>query len=538
MRRRRRRPDQVGLTISPYPVGRDQHFHPAPADGGFSARSGRGDARSDEKSRRRDERSASWARDPARHGMRDRVRATGRESRVDRIARTGRAGTGGERARAAVARADRRRRRGGRAPRRDVRGRAGRRLGSPGRISSTATAAASAGSRALEDALRWAVARMRDDGSRRRPARARARPALGARRGARAHREAGRRVRCPCSRLGGSVGTRATLRAPLVVFDDLDALREDDPFARRHDRAREPPHGAVRRGPRRSRLPRGRAGAAACRVGRGAARARAPCSCAPVTATSLATLHAGALDYADRPPEDPGGRGHDRGRRDAGAASRGAVRSRSSSSLGARQLPDAPSANAVGEIRGSEHPEEIVLLGAHMDSWDVGPGASDDAAGCVAVMEAMRLLRASGLVPQRTIRAVLFTAEEYGLAGAKDYHRRHHQERHVAAFETDYGMGAPDAIGVGGGPEALQAMTPFLPAFAPPRHPPLPRSRLRRRRRGDRPRGRRRLQPDPGRASLLRHPPHGGRHARQDPSGGSPTKRRRGGALGWILATR
>ncbi len=119
----------------------------------------------------------------------------------------------------------------------------------------------------------------------------------------------------------------------------------------------------------------------------------------------------------------------------------------------------------VGEIRGRARPEAIVLLGAHMDSWDVGPGASDDAAGCVAVMEAMRLLRASGLVPRRTVRAVLFTAEEYGLAGAADYERRHGKERHVAAFETDYGMGAPDAIGVGGGPDALPAMQPFLPAF-------------------------------------------------------------------------
>jgi Zn-dependent M28 family amino/carboxypeptidase len=183
-----------------------------------------------------------------------------------------------------------------------------------------------------------------------------------------------------------------------------------------------------------------------------------------VTATSLATLHTGALEYATDLPKIPAAAVTIE---DAEMLARlaGGNPVAVELFLGARQLPDAPSANAIGEIRGSEHPEEIVLLGAHMDSWDVGPGASDDAAGCVAVMEAMRLLRASGLVPKRTIRAVLFTAEEYGLAGAKDYHRRHHQERHVAAFETDYGMGAPDAIGVGGGPEALQAMTPFLPAF-------------------------------------------------------------------------
>ena len=66
-----------------------------------------------------------------------------------------------------------------------------------------------------------------------------------------------------------------------------------------------------------------------------------------------------------------------------------------------------------------------MLLGAHIDSWDVGPGASDDGAGCVAVMEALRLLRESGLVPRRTVRVVLFTGEEYGLAGAAAYARRH-----------------------------------------------------------------------------------------------------------------
>jgi carboxypeptidase Q len=106
-----------------------------------------------------------------------------------------------------------------------------------------------------------------------------------------------------------------------------------------------------------------------------------------------------------------------------------------------------------------------VLLGAHIDTWDVGQGASDDGAGCVAVMEALRLLHAAGLAPRRTIRAVLFTGEEYLVAGAKAYRRQHGHEHHVAAFETDYGMAAPDAIGVGS--EArVRAMAPLLPLFA------------------------------------------------------------------------
>ena len=117
-----------------------------------------------------------------------------------------------------------------------------------------------------------------------------------------------------------------------------------------------------------------------------------------------------------------------------------------------------------GELHGRERSDEIVLLGAHIDSWDVGPGASDDGAGCVAVMEAVRLLHDAGLVPRRTIRAVLFTGEEYLLAGAKAYRERHGREHHVAAFETDYGMAAPDAIGVGN-EETARALAPLLPVF-------------------------------------------------------------------------
>ncbi len=120
--------------------------------------------------------------------------------------------------------------------------------------------------------------------------------------------------------------------------------------------------------------------------------------------------------------------------------------------LGARQLPDADSANVIAEIRGRELPQEIVLIGAHLDSWDVGQGAHDDGAGCAAVMEALRLLRRQGLVPRRTIRAVLFTNEENGLRGGKDYAARHGHERHVVAIESDSGGDAPVGFSVTAGP--------------------------------------------------------------------------------------
>ncbi len=110
-------------------------------------------------------------------------------------------------------------------------------------------------------------------------------------------------------------------------------------------------------------------------------------------------------------------------------------------SLPGQQLPDAASANVVAELRGREKPEEIVLLSAHLDSWDVGQGAHDDGAGVVMAMEALTVLRRLGLRPRRTIRVVLFTNEENGIGGGKAYTVAHAAElpRIVAAIENDSG---------------------------------------------------------------------------------------------------
>jgi carboxypeptidase Q len=119
--------------------------------------------------------------------------------------------------------------------------------------------------------------------------------------------------------------------------------------------------------------------------------------------------------------------------------------------LGNRTLPDAPSANVVAEIVGRERPEEIVVIGGHLDSWDVGQGAHDDGAGVVMTMQAMTVLRKLGLHPRRTIRAVLFTNEENGQKGADAYAAAHAGERHVAALESDSGGFRPVGFGVKGG---------------------------------------------------------------------------------------
>ena len=110
----------------------------------------------------------------------------------------------------------------------------------------------------------------------------------------------------------------------------------------------------------------------------------------------------------------------------------------------ARELPASWSANVIGEIPGTERANEIVLLGAHLDSWDLGQGAIDDGAGVAIVMEAARLISKLDRKPARTVRVVLFANEEFGLSGAKEYARLIGDEaaRHVLAVEADLGGGA------------------------------------------------------------------------------------------------
>ncbi|MCB9853012.1 MAG: M20/M25/M40 family metallo-hydrolase [Phycisphaerales bacterium] len=109
-----------------------------------------------------------------------------------------------------------------------------------------------------------------------------------------------------------------------------------------------------------------------------------------------------------------------------------------------------PSANVIGELRGSERPDEVVVISGHLDSWDVGQGAHDDGGGCVAAMEAINVLRKLGLRPRRTIRVVLWTNEENGLCGAKQYALDHKDElaKHVGAIESDSGTFNPVGMSV------------------------------------------------------------------------------------------
>jgi carboxypeptidase Q len=126
--------------------------------------------------------------------------------------------------------------------------------------------------------------------------------------------------------------------------------------------------------------------------------------------------------------------------------------------LGCRTLPEADSANVVGEVPGGDRAREVVLLGAHLDSWDLGTGALDDGAGVAIVLSAARQVMRER-PPRRTVRVVLFANEENGIAGARAYAEAHRDElaQHVVALEADAGDGRVLAIRYAGAPESRGA---------------------------------------------------------------------------------
>jgi hypothetical protein len=167
-----------------------------------------------------------------------------------------------------------------------------------------------------------------------------------------------------------------------------------------------------------------------------------------VTAHSLRTTHTGAVRYDDHVAKIPGAAVTvEDTELLAELAARGPVRVHLH--LESQQLPDAESANVVGEVRGRERPDDIVVIGAHIDSWDVGQGAHDDGAGVVTVLEAARVL--APFAPRRTVRVVLFTNEENGVRGGRAYAEAHAAElgHTIAAIETDSGGFSPRGFVVG-----------------------------------------------------------------------------------------
>ncbi len=181
-----------------------------------------------------------------------------------------------------------------------------------------------------------------------------------------------------------------------------------------------------------------------------------------LTATSLDSPHTGAMAYEKESQQIPAAAVSIEGAELlARLAASGEVQVELS--MEAKMLPDAVSYNVLAEIVGSELPNEIVLIGGHIDSWDVGQGAHDDGAGCAIMMGALGVLRNLGLRPRRTIRVVLFTNEENGLRGAKEYAAAHAKEPHVMAIEADSGGFAPVGFSLDGeDPTALAQLVDIV----------------------------------------------------------------------------
>ena len=190
---------------------------------------------------------------------------------------------------------------------------------------------------------------------------------------------------------------------------------------------------------------------AAARVGAVASLVRS------ITPYSMRTPHTGGMAYNDSVPKIPHAAITPE---DADMMARMIQRGQRVQvkvTMTARMMPDAQSRNVIAELRGTTAPDEVVVMGGHIDSWDVGRGAMDDAGGVVVAWEAIRILKELGLRPRRTIRVVGWTNEENGLRGGNGYRDAHRAEldKHVAAIESDGGVFKPLGFGFTGSDSAF-----------------------------------------------------------------------------------
>src|SRR5437867_511920 len=169
--------------------------------------------------------------------------------------------------------------------------------------------------------------------------------------------------------------------------------------------------------------------------------------------------HTGQTKYADDAPKIPAGAvTAEDAELIVDLAKQGAVKMKLV--LTAQTLPNVESANVIGDIKGSERPEQVVIVSGHLDSWDLGTGAIDDGAGVAVSMEAANLIQKLHLKPKRTIRVIAWMNEENGSRGSKQYTKDHGKEDHFAAMETDGGAGHPLGINIKGKPDVKKILAP------------------------------------------------------------------------------
>lgn len=321
------------------------------------------------------------------------------------------------------------------------------------------------GSKSLEDAIDWILAQMRTDGF----ANVRGEPAMvphWVRGEESAVLVSPRATALHMIGLGNSVGTPpGGITAPVLVVGSFDELTKraaeakgkivlfDHPF---------PPEKPGLEGYREANVYRGGSPAAGAKVGAVAVLIRS------ISSFSIQNPHTGSTRYDSTLTKLPAAalsiedaemlhRMQDRGDKVVVTLK-----------MGAQMLPDAPSRNVVAELRGSEKPDEVVVLGGHIDSWDVGQGAMDDGGCSVAAWQAVKLMKQLGLKPKRTVRVVLWTNEENGGRGGRAYRDAHANEltKHSVAMECDNGVFRPYGVRFQGTPAGLAFMKALSPVLS------------------------------------------------------------------------
>ena len=252
------------------------------------------------------------------------------------------------------------------------------------------------------------------------------------------------------------------------------------------------------------------------------------------TPLAMQTPHTGAMNYDAEQPKIPAAAVSPEDAMMLARLSADGVPVKVHLEMGAHMEPDADSGDVIGEIPGREHPEEVVVMGGHIDSWDVGQGAQDDGASIMACLQALALIKKLGLQPRRTIRVAFWVNEENGGRGGEAYRAwvGDQIKNQVAAIEMDGGAEAPRGLRRRRGP-GLHGNAEADRQTAGPRR--RRRNHRRRRRCGYRsadPRRRARPEPSAPGHALFRLAPHRGRHAGQGESRGFPQERGRAGGDG------
>ena len=264
--------------------------------------------------------------------------------------------------------------------------------------------------------------------------------------------------------LGGSVATPPDgLTADVVVVSDFDALQalpnnrvagKIVVFTHAYDKAMAA-QGRAGDAYGQAVVYRGEAPSAAARKGAVASLIRS------VGSADFRLPHTGQTRYAEDAPKIPAGAvSSEDADLIAFLAAKGPVRMRLV--LTPQQHPDVESFNVVADLKGSTNPEQVVVVSGHLDSWDLGTGAIDDASGVAAAMQVGNLVKQLKLTPRRTIRIIAWANEENGLRGARGYAEAHAGEmaNHIAAIEMDGGAGHPAGINISAKPEMKELLKP------------------------------------------------------------------------------